>query len=435
MKPRLPADACIALFFYNLLFLPALLFMLPGLVLRLVRRGNYRFRFGQRFGIYAPDVRQRLGGQRRVWIQSISVGETMVALKLARKMRDLAPETRFVVSVTTSTGFALAREAGREWLEAIYTPLDFPPFVNRALALIQPRQLVVIEGMWVNLAAAARRSGARLAMVARLSPRSERRFRRFRPVSGCAFRLFDRILVQEEADIERWTAIGATRDSVRRVGGIKFDISSSGDSRETEFRALLAQLGVTPETPTLLGGSTFPGEEKILADILLSLRADFPRLFLVLVPRHVERSGEILAELRPTGLAVALRSEIAAAPQPCDVLLVNTTGELRDWYRTATVAFVGKSITGIGGQNPVEPALAGIPVLFGPHMENFTAVVRPLLEAGAAVQSADTVRLQDEIRALLSDPQHRRTMASAAHHALDSHQGATERAALLLLQL
>jgi 3-deoxy-D-manno-octulosonic-acid transferase len=212
-------------------------------------------------------------------------------------------------------------------------------------------------------------------------------------------------------------------------------MAATGDSRETEFRALLALLGVTPETPVLLGGSTFPGEEKILADILLALRADFPRLFLVLVPRHVERAPEILAELSAAGLAVALRSEIADAPQPCDALLVNTTGELRDWYRTADAAFVGKSITGIGGQNPVEPALAGAPVLFGPHMENFTAVVRPLVEAGAAVQAADAAQLRDEIRTLLADPQRCVAMTSSARRALDAHQGSTERAARLLLEL
>jgi 3-deoxy-D-manno-octulosonic-acid transferase len=429
-------NARTAQFFYNLFFPFALLLMLPRLMLRMMRRGNFRDKFGQRFARYDAVVRARLADGGRVWVHSISVGETFVALKLAQKMKALDPSLKVVLSATTSTGFAQADKHASDWLEVIYNPLDALPFVKRALELVRPSELVFIEAMWPNLLLAVKARGIPVAMIPRLSQRSERRFKKFRFFTGGFFGAFDCLCAQEAGDVPRLVAVGADAEKIHVTQSIKFDHAdddAAGPSRAEEFRGLLRKLGLDDESPILLAGSTFSGEEKTLAEIYLRLRKKFPALFLILVPRHIERTPDILAELGPLGLRIALRDGKKVAPADC--LIVNTTGELRDWYHTATVVFIGKSLAAYGGQNPVEAVVAGKPVVFGSHMENFTAVVQPLLDQRAAVQVADAAGLENEIARLLAQPQLRATMAAQAKEAITIHRGATERAAILLLQL
>ena len=436
---NLPVDARRALRVYNLLFPFALLAMLPGLLARMFRRGNFRARFGQRVGLFSAEDQERLEAGGWIWIHSISVGETLVALKLARQLRQLDPAAQIVLSTTTSTGFALASEAQSDWLEAIYNPVDLLPIVRRTLALLRPTQLVLIEGeAWPNLVAECVRRGIPVALVnARLSPRSEARFRRFRVWSGPVFRLLGLICVPEAADVPRWESIGAARDRIRCTGSIKFDEGSSGaPSREEEFRALLAPLGVEPQTPIIVAGSTWAPEETALVEALVELRREIPDLFLIIVPRHVERTADLVRGFAPLGARIVRRSALPATG-PFDVLLVDVTGELRDWYRLATAVFVGKSLPGVsatGGQNPAEPAALGKPVVFGPHMENFSSVVELLLTNEAAIQVADKAELVSAMRLLLSDGAARERMGSAAQRALTVHLGATERTARALME-
>ena len=428
----LPSDARRSLFIYNFFFPIVFVILLPGFLLRMFRRGSFRDKFGQRLGRYDAEERARFAGGRWLWIHSISVGETLIALKLARELHSRAPELQIALSVTTSTGFALANESASEWLAVLYNPIDARRCVRAALDLIRPEKLLLIEGeVWPNLVAECRARSIPVSLVnARLSPRSESRMRAAQRWIGPIFRLLDEVCVPEKEDIARWQSLGVSAEKIHVTGSIKFDSQSSGPTREAEFRVLL---GVSETTPILLGGSTWPPEEKILADTLLRLRAEFPNLFLILVPRHVERSAEILRALAP--LRVVRRSALPLAG-PCDALLVDTTGELRDWYTLATVVFVGKSLPEVekaGGQNPAEPAALGKPVLFGPQMENFASIVQHLCAHGAARTVGDAASLEREVAALLRDPASRTAMGSAAKSALDAHAGATERTARRLL--
>jgi 3-deoxy-D-manno-octulosonic-acid transferase len=410
--------------------------MLPGLLRRMLRRGNYQRKFGQRFARYDEAVRTRLAGGDRVWVHSISVGETLLALRLIRQMRELRPGLRVVLSATTSTGFALAEENASDWLEPIYNPIDAWPLARRALETVRPERLIFIEAIWPNLLAQAAARGIPTSLVARLSPRSEARFRRFRFLTGPIFRLLDAISVQEPDDIPRWHSLGAETAKIHVTGNIKFDQPARRDDRAAQFRTLLDRLCVPPDAPVLLGGSTFPGEEGMLARICMRLRGTFPGLFLIVVPRHVERANEAAAEITEAGLSFALRSAAAERDTPPGSLLVNTTGELRAWYELATVVFIGKSLSPVatGGQNPVEPAFAGKPVLFGPHMENFRAVVSRLLQGHAAIEARDEPALERAIAALLRDPARRNALAQRAVEIVSSHEGATERTARLVLE-
>jgi len=427
--------ATLSLAIYNLGFPIAFLGMLPGFVRRMIRRGNYQRNFGQRFARYHRPTLDRLSGASRVWVHSISVGETLLALRLIRQMRELRPGLRVILSTTTSTGFALAEENASDWLEAVYNPIDAYPFARRALATFKPERLIFIEAIWPNLLAQAASRGIPTALVARLSPRSEGRFRRFRAFTGPIFRLLDAISVQEPDDIARWQSLGVDPARVHCTGNTKFDPPGKRDSRAAQFRDLLARLHVPPDAPVLLGGSTFPGEEGMLARIVTRLRAEFPGLFLIIVPRHVERASDAAAEITEAGMTFALRSAAAERETAPDCLLVNTTGELRAWYEVATVVFIGKSLSpaATGGQNPVEPVFAGKPVLFGPHMENFKAVISRFLEAGAAIEANDEAALESAITTLLRAPAQREAMAAKAQQIVAPHEGAAARTARLVL--
>lgn len=420
---------------YNLLLPVGLLFFLPAYLLKMRRRGNYRRKFGQRLGIYADEVRARLAGSQPTWIHAVSVGEVAIALKLAAKLRELEPGFRCVLTTTTTTGFAFAEKEAADWMEVMYNPVDLWPTVQRAFTAIHPKRIVLVEAeVWPNLAAVARARRIPLALVnARLSPKSERRFRRFQPLVAPTFRCLDLVCVQERSDIERWTSLGVAPEVINEVGSIKYDpADTSSDSLRP--RRILGSYRINKARPILFGGSTHRGEEEILANVFQRLRTEFPSLALVIAPRHVERTREILASLKQLGLRVGLRSgaENAAVTEP-DCLLLDTTGELRNWYAVATVVFIGKSLTAIGGQNPVEPILAGKPVVFGPHMENFASLVASLLECGGAVQAPDPDALVLRVADLLRDAERRDRMVGNALGVLARHRGATQRTAALLL--
>ncbi|HEY2714241.1 MAG TPA: glycosyltransferase N-terminal domain-containing protein [Chthoniobacterales bacterium] len=422
-------------FLYNLLFPFALLAFLPGYIIKMLRRGNYRNKFGQRLGFYDRATRARLTENRRTWMHAVSVGEVMVALKLSAKMKKGDPRLHLALTTTTTTGFALASRRAPDWIEVLYTPLDFWPIMRRAFAVIRPLQIVLVEAeVWPNMTALAHARKIPLALVnARLSPRSEARFSKFRWLVTPCFRRLDLVCVQEEKDVTRWEWLGVPHDRIRVVGSIKFDPEEAESNPETP-QTVLRTLGVDLHRPILLAGSTHQGEERILGRIFLALRHDFQNLFLIIAPRHIERLREVESDLRTLGLTVARRSQPTASAL-VDCLLLDTVGELRDWYLVATVVFVGKSLTARGGQNPVEAIVANRPVVFGPHMENFAALTEALIVSAGAVQLPNEPALQIALAELLRDPVERERLVAAARRVLDHHRGATERTAALLQNL
>ena len=420
-------------FLYNLLFPLALLVFLPGYVVKMLRRGHYREKFGQRLGCYDRATRMRLTGGRHTWMHAVSVGEVMIALKLVATMKKTEPALRVALTTTTTTGFALATREAPVWLEVLYTPLDFWPVMRRAFALIRPVRIILVEAeVWPNMTALAARRKIPLALVnARLSPRSERRFLRFRALVRPIFAQLDLVCVQEPDDAARWASLGVKPERIHPVGSIKFD--PTGEVPDpAKPRAFLEQIGIDPARPIFLAGSTHDGEEAIIAQVFQSLRQEFHDLFLIIAPRHVERTGEIASQLGALGFAVARRSAPTTNP---DLLLLDTTGELRNWYPVATIVFIGKSLTAHGGQNPVEAIVANRPVLFGPHMENFARLAAQLLRADGALQVANPETLTAAAADLLRAPTAHTRLVQNARAVLDAHRGATARTAALLQKL
>ncbi|MGH8102150.1 MAG: 3-deoxy-D-manno-octulosonic acid transferase, partial [Chthoniobacterales bacterium] len=272
-------------FIYNLLWPLGLLFFLPGYLVKMFRRGGYRQKFGQRLGIYHVDVRARLVEQRSTWLHAVSVGEVAIALKLAEALRRLEPDWPVALTTTTTTGFAFARKNAPPWIEVMYSPLDFWPIMRRALAVINPARIVLVEAeVWPNIVAFAHSRRIPIALVnARLSPRSEKRFRRFRFFVAPFFCRLDLVCVQEPEDANRWTAVGVRPDRIQVVGSIKYDPEqilldpSVADG-------VLRDLKIDRARPVLFGGSTHRGEEEILGRIFADLREKFPDLFLIIAP-------------------------------------------------------------------------------------------------------------------------------------------------------
>src|SRR6266403_1837638 len=432
-------------FIYNLFWPLGLLIFLPGYFAKMIRRGGYREKFGQRLGIYDGEVRNRLSNRRPTWLHAVSVGEVNIALKLASALRALEPDLHCVLTTTTTTGFALARKTAPRWIEVMYTPLDYWPIMRHAFSVIFAARIVLIEAeVWPNLAAAGYARRIPLALVnARLSPRSERRYRRFRVFVAPTFRLLDLVCVPERRDVERWAALGVPRNRMHVTGSIKFDADVQAQSHTTAVSVpALPKLNeggsdaFSPDSLVLFGGSTHRGEEEILVRVFLRLREQFPSLRLFIAPRHVERLQEIRAHLGALPLRVTLASEaLTCGAADADCMLLDTTGELQHWYGIATVVFIGKSLTAHGGQNPVEPILAGKPVVFGPHMENFATLAKRLLSKNGAIQVADSNSLESALAELLRDSKARQRLVLNAHEVLSEHRGATAREAALIHEL
>ncbi len=425
-------------FIYNLFWPIGLLFFLPSYLVKMVRRGGYREKFGQRLGIYDRELRARLSKQRSTWLHAVSVGEVNIALKLGNALRTLEPDLRCVLTTTTTTGFALACKNAPRWIEVVYTPLDYWPIIRRAFSVIRPDRITLIEAeIWPNLAAEARARRIPLALAnARLSSHSERRYRQLRFIIAPTFRLLDLVCIPEKEDADRWAALGVLRDRIRVTGSIKYDPDVQAESQAVAASPWDAWSVEAPQHPVLFGGSTHRGEEEILATVFLRLRQQFPSLRLFIAPRHVERLQEIRAALGSYPLGLALASELTGREfNDVDCVLLDTTGELRRWYSIATVVFMGKSLTAHGGQNPVEPILADKPVVLGPHMENFATLAKTLVSKDGAIQIHDVSSLERALAELLRDSEARERLVKNAHEVLSAHGGATARAAALIHEL
>jgi 3-deoxy-D-manno-octulosonic-acid transferase len=369
-------------------------------------------------------------------MHAVSVGEVNVARKLIRELLKQEPGTPVVLSVTTSTGYAVACDKAPAELTVIYSPVDLALVVGPVFARIRPRQFILVEAeVWPNLVRVMQRAKVPVVLVnARLSPRSEHRYRKFRWLVAPVFGMLDKVLVQEPEDVARWEAIGARPGTVQVTGSIKFDLlgqAASSPERVAEFRGLLAGIFGGSVPRVVLVASSHAGEEQAITELWQGIRADFPEARLLIAPRHAERRAEVLAAVEAAGLSGVLRSALPVKQNP-DVLVVDSTGELRDWQALAEVVIIGKSFLAKGGQNPVEAIAAGVPVLTGPHMENFSALMTLLRSADGVAQTDDLPGLAFQLRKILADPAVAQAMARRGKAALARHAGATPRTAEVL---
>ncbi len=428
------------LLIYNLLLPLGLVIMLPGALRKMRARGGQWSDMAGRFGALPLGKRAAIAalpcGRDRLWIHAVSVGEVGIAIKLMTRWRKEVPQTGFVLTTTTPTGHAMAEEFAAKQgsrVVVLYSPVDLPFVGERFLDLIRPSQIILIEAeVWPNLVSAARRQGIRVSMVnARLSAKSERRFHQLGFLMRPVFAMLDQVLVQEPGDVARFTALGVAPERLHHTGSIKFDPqgAAADEAQIAQLRTVMHQAGITDQDRVFLLASTHNGEEALLARVVQKLATGHDDLALLIVPRHVERAEPILTDLRELGIEARRRSQLGqpgSGDQKLRTLLIDTTGELRAWQCLASFVIVGKSFLATGGQNPAEAVMAKKPVLFGPHMENFEALVDLLLKQGGAVQVPDVAALEKELAALLTDPAKSQRLGESGHTALQAHEGATE---------
>ncbi len=373
-------------------------------------------------------------------MHAVSVGEVNVCTQVIRALEPRMPNLKIVVSTTTTTGMGELRRKLPSHISRIYYPVDRRKYVANAIATIHPEAVVIVEAeIWPNFIWRLQDKKTPLFLVnARLSERSYRRYKRFGFLFRPLFAAFTGIGVQNESDAARLRELGCRPEAIHVVGGLKFDAAQLNERHLLNVPTLLKQIGISPDALILLGGSTHAGEEHILAELFLRLRARFPNLFLVLVPRHFERSREVGRELNALGVKSIYRSEVLAqtrlASGKVDCLIVNTTGELKLFYECATVIFVGKSLTAGGGQNPIEPGALGKPMVFGPKMQNFADVVRNFLAQNAAVQVRNATELEKVIGELLADETRRAQLGQNALKVIRENLGAVERTVEMIVQ-
>ncbi len=428
---------------YNVGFMTFFFITGPFFLWRLWRRGKLLPQFGQRFGFYSKEVRERLKPGADLWIHAVSVGEVRLAFVLVRRLREVRPDIRVVVSTTTGTGFTVAKaQFEDDKTFVIYNPIDFLWSVVHAYNLIKPKRLILIESeIWPNYLWCARRRHIPIYLVnARLSRRTEERYRRLSSLVRPLLQEIDLVFAQDPTDVTRLTQAGFAPETAFNLGSLKYDVANLDASSERDISTWWNRTGWTSAEPILLGGSTHPGEEEVLARIFRELRADWPTLRLVLAPRHAERGGSIRDMCDRMGLRTVTRSQLAEATEPLangstpDVLVVNSTGELSSLYKRVTLAFVGKSLRGQGGQNFIEAASVGTPIIVGPNMQNFEVATREFLNREAIVQVTDEFELASQLHTLFASYKMRDDLGSRARATFEANLGAAQRTAHIILQ-
>ncbi len=418
----------IALALYRLLLPLLFAAAFPGWIVKMLRRGGFGTGLAERVGIYSGPADFEPCGT--VHFHAISVGESMLALKLIREWLCREPDRRFVLATGTATGHAVATAAGLPGLRVTYSPLDFRWMVRRYLSRFEPTQIVLIEGeVWPHLLLECRRRTIPVRLAnARMSPRSARRFRKFAAWLRPVYRLLDAVAVQESADAEIWQTLGIPAERIHQTGSLKFDPGSGArPCRRPDFQEILDAFGTN--RPIVLAASTHDGEEMLIAK---AISAADPTALSVIVPRHAERRAAVRDALEAAGFPVVLRSAFPAGEIPASAcFIIDSTGELRDWTAHSDLVVIGKSFLAAGGQNPCEAILAGVPVIAGPHMENFQPLAAHLIAAGGMISVADPAELPAAIQTAL-DPVRAAQIARKAAALLTGHEGATARIVDLL---
>ncbi|MBF0627883.1 MAG: 3-deoxy-D-manno-octulosonic acid transferase [Magnetococcales bacterium] len=408
---------------YHTLLTVVILLTLPVWIWRYFTTPKYRGTVLPRLGILPPEPPAHAP---RIWLHAVSVGEVMAARALAVRLLETFPDHPLVISTVTRTGQQVARERIPEANAFYYLPIDLPPFIHPLVRRIRPRLLVVMETeLWPGLFRVVAGQGVPICVVnGRISPRS---FRRYHAVRFLTRRLLAQgrlFLMQSAPDAERLIAMGARPERVVVTGNLKYDQALK--SPDPEQARLLAARLPRPGQPVWIAASTHPGEEEILLDLHKRLLTHPLAPRLILVPRHPERSAAVAALAHQRGLAVQHFSR-THGNWDAPLLLVDEIGWLANLYRWGQWVFIGGSLVPHGGQNMLEAAACGVPVLYGPHVFNFREISEQLEQCGGAIRIRNGEMLYDRMVMLLENPAQCQAMGAAARAVIPANAGALER--------
>nr|WP_242110665.1 lipid IV(A) 3-deoxy-D-manno-octulosonic acid transferase [Luteimonas aquatica] len=406
------------------LYSAALYVLAPITIYHLIWRGfrqpEYFQRWNERYSVYAAAPHAQ-----SVWVHAVSVGEVNAAAPLVDSLLRERPDLRLLVTTITPTGSMRVRALWGDRVEHVYLPYDLSGAVKRFLAHFRPRLGMIVETeLWPNLLFCCRDQDIPVYIVnARLSERSLRGYRVLRALVGRALRTVRKVAAQSRRDGERFVRLGAAREAVVVTGNLKFDIAVDEGLRASA-EAFRARVGARP---IWIAASTHVEEEAVVIALHRRLRARWPDALLLWAPRHPERFRGVTQQAVDAGWRVATRQLTQWPDRDDGVFVIDTLGELMDFYACADVAFVGGSLQDIGGHNLLEPAAVGTATVTGPHLHNFTDIARQLDAAGALRICRDAEAVGDAVEALLGEPDARAAMAEAGLALVEQGRGALQR--------
>lgn len=404
--------------FYSAVFYLLIPFILLRLIWRGIKAPAYRCRWRERFAFYPKKFPHRV-----IWFHAVSVGEAEALFPLVRQLQKQHPAIPLLITTTTPTGSARVKAVMADTVEHVYLPYDLPDAVNRFMHCFKPRLAVIMETeIWPNLFAHCGKNGIPLYIInARLTEKSARSYQKIPALIRPALAQVKLIAAQTHEDARRFIAIGAKSENVKSFGNIKFDV---------EIPSAIIEQGAQLKTDVFNGrfvwliASTHKEEEAIFLDIYKQIKQKMPDLLLVIAPRHPERFAEVKKLCQQQHLPVVMRTTAEACHQNIDVYLVDTMGDLKMLYAAAQVAFVGGSMTPIGGHNVLEAAAVGVPVMFGPYMANFKEIADSILKQDAALQCRNKQDIINAMVRLYTEPAYRESLAENGKTFVRHNQGA-----------
>ncbi len=421
----------------RLLYTLLIYLCLPLILLRLIWRGRrapaYRRRWRERFGF----VTRLADAQQVIWVHSVSVGETIAAAPMIRRLQKHYPESILLVTTMTPTGSEQVKKIFGDSVEHCYAPYDMPDAIARFLHRTHPALLVIMETeLWPNLIHACQHRAIPVVLAnGRLSAKSAAGYAKVEALARPMLAKLAVVAAQTKADGERFLQLGVGEEVLEVTGNIKFDLQLD-DTLRQQAAALKKQWQGADGRPVWLAASTHRGEDEIILDAFSQILEQRPDLLLVLVPRHPERFNEVANLCTAGNYRLARRSELQGSGGVLDsktqIVLGDTMGELLSFCGASDITFVGGSLVDVGGHNLIEPAAWGVPVLSGPHLFNFTEVSRLLDEAGGLEVCADAGELAAVVVKLLADPERYQQMSAAALAVTEANRGALDRLTVLL---
>jgi 3-deoxy-D-manno-octulosonic-acid transferase len=399
--------------------------------------GRFRKGLKERLGLFPAKELRRLHPSRRIWIHAASLGEVRAARSIMNQLERLVPGCQVILSTNTDHGHDLAHELF-DTASVVYAPFDFFPSVRKALSAVNPDVMVFLETeIWPAWIAETNRRGIRCALInGRISPRSIGKYLRFRPLFRDVLKYVNAFSMITEEDAHRIVAMGADLKKVEINGNAKYDLFASQTDPAVETR-LQKLLSLKPSQPVFVAGSTREGEEEILLEVYEKILKNFPETVLVIAPRHIMRTSQVENLVRQQGLRYQLWTDLVrpGVQRTAPVVIINTFGELFNIYSVGTINFCGASLVPLGGQNPLEPAVWGKMVFYGPSMEDFLDARKLLEKEGAGVEVKNPDAFVEKALFFLNHQDELKEGGRRARDALLRNQGASEKHARVLARL
>ena len=424
-------------FLYNILLLIAAIPVLLFFLLKMLITGKYRNSFIQKLGGRQENILARINKEgKRIWIHAVSVGEVTAAAPIVALLKVKRPDARIIFSTSTETGQGMAEKLVKGADAFIYFPLDIPFAVNKMLTLIRPDVFVLVETeLWPNFLAACSKRGVSSLMVnGRISPRS---FSKYRRTSFFWRRILENVAVAgmiSDIDASRIAGIGMDAGKIRVLGNAKYDALAAMASPALHDD-IVRRFNVRKDEKFLVAGSTHPGEEDVIIQVYRELLAYDPDFGLIIVPRHIERAGDVIHLLRQADLKdmiTVTQINSGRSRENEKVIVVDVIGELFKVYSLATIVYCGGSLVPKGGQNILEAAAWGKVIFYGPSMEDFSQETALLEEAGAGIRIHNARELSESILRMLADPQDAKRRGDRGRAVVLANMGAAERYAEMM---